>query len=95
MVEFAPSLGISETDAGVRLELEAITSAHGATLQDAADELVRKLLEIVMAVRIDGVCGGPELRVAPALLRYLWKLGAVAAAGGDLRDVIFGTIDVS
>jgi hypothetical protein len=87
--EFEPSLDVFEGPDGVRLELEAITSAEGSTLQDAADELVRKLLAIVMALREHGPQCGPSVRPDPALLNYLWKLSAVAVAGGDIRDALF------
>lgn len=89
MSEFVPSLEVSEGPDGVRLELEAITSAEGSTLQDAGDELVRKVLTIVMALGQQGGLGGPSLRPDPRLLNYLWKLSAIAVAGGDIRDALF------
>lgn len=64
---------------------------EGATLQEAADELVAQLLEIAIAFRtgaVPALCS--ELRPDPALLRFLWELGDFAAAGGDPRELLFG-----
>jgi hypothetical protein len=75
----------------VRLDLEGFSSVEGATLQDAADVLVVRLLQFAMALRA-GTFGtlSSELRPDPTLLEFLRELGELAAAGGEPRDLLFG-----
>jgi hypothetical protein len=75
----------------VRLSLDGFSFAEGATLQEAADELVRRLLLVAMAFRNGGfrpTCSDVVPDVA--LLDFIWQLGEMAAAGGDIRDLVFG-----
>ena len=84
-------LQISERDGRVRLCLEGFSYAEGETLQEAGDELVRKMLVIAMALRHGGV--GPlssECPLDPAVLDFIWRLGDVAGSGGDVREFLFG-----
>ena len=91
MAAFRPSLSISEHDCRVRLSLAGFGDVEGATLQEAADELVRRALAIALAVRSGDVCpGSSESLIDPAQLAYVWELGLVAASGGDIRSVLFG-----
>jgi hypothetical protein len=86
-----PQLQISERDGRVRLSLGGFSYAEGETLQEAADELVRRMLVIAMAFRNGGVsplCS--ECRPDVSLLDFVWRLGDVAATGGDIRDCLFG-----
>lgn len=88
---WTPPLRISEHEGRVRLGLEGFGDVEGATLQDAADELVAYLLRVAMAFRAEGI--GPlysECRPDPALLDFVWRLGDLAAGGGDPRDLLFG-----
>jgi hypothetical protein len=89
MPEFTPTLRVSENAGRVRLGLDGFFTAEGQTLQEAADELVRKMLVAVMALRsISGVSA--ESRPDMALVAFLWELGEIAAAGGDIRERLFG-----
>ena len=91
MAAFRPSLSISEHDCRVRLSLAGFGDVEGATLQEAADELVRRALAIALAVRSGDVCPrSSESLIDPAQLAYVWELGLVAASGGDIRSVLFG-----
>jgi hypothetical protein len=92
MSEFAPTLRLEEIAGGVRLSLDGWFSAEGPTLQEAADELVWKMLVTVMAFRCRGISGlgavcRPDLRLAG----FLQELGTIAAAGGDIRERLFGS----
>lgn len=91
MPAFTPTLRIDENAGVVRLRLDGCFSAEGSTLQDAADELVRKTLVAAMALRSQGISGlrvvGPS---GMQLVAFLWELGEIAAAGGDIRDRLFG-----
>ena len=59
------------------------------TLQDAADDLVQRLLTYAMAFRASGF---RPLELAPpdlATMDFLYQLGEIAAAGGDIRSRLF------
>jgi hypothetical protein len=91
MAEFAPTLRVDEIAGGVRLSLDGFCSAEGPTLQEAADELVWKMLVAVMAFRSGGLGGFSTLcRPDMELVGFLWELGTIAAAGGDIRERLFG-----
>ena len=51
---WTPALRLHESAGRCRLTLEGVTSGQGQTLQEAADELVGRLLTIVTAVRHSG-----------------------------------------
>jgi hypothetical protein len=91
MSEFTPTLRVGERDGRVTLGLDGFFSAEGPTLQEAADELVRKMLVAVMALRSGGISGISVVsRPDMALVVFLWELGEIAAAGGDIRERLFG-----
>jgi hypothetical protein len=91
MSEFAPTLRVDEIAGRVRLSLDGVCSAQGPTLQEAADELVWKLLAAVMAFRSRGLEGFSTLcRPDVGLVRFLSELDQIAAAGGDIRERLFG-----
>ena len=91
-----PPLQVSEVGDRVRLGLGGFGHVDGATLQEAADELVRRLLVVAMAFRASGI--GPiyaECRPDPVLLDFVWELGEIAARGGDIRERLFGVEDAA
>jgi hypothetical protein len=91
MAGYMPSLRLTEDSGGrVRLSLAGVTAGEGATLQEAADELVRRTLLVAMALRGGERRWSSALRPEPGTLEFLWKLGHFAATGGDIRTVIFG-----
>ena len=91
MAAFTPSLSVVELDGRVRLGLAGFGHADGATLQEAADELVRRVLVIALAVRAgDVIPRSTECMVDPAQLAFIWELGMIAASGGDVRSRLFG-----
>ncbi|HXJ81139.1 MAG TPA: hypothetical protein VMS64_20970 [Candidatus Methylomirabilis sp.] len=91
MPQFVPSLHVLETRGRVRITMPGITYGSGQTLQDAADDLVRKVLVIAMTCRSDGIApAGPELRVDPAIHDFIWELAGIAARGDDIRSRLFG-----
>jgi hypothetical protein len=86
-----PALRISEVGGRVRLGLVGFGDVEGDSLQEAADELLTRLLSISMVIRSGGV--GPlcsECCPDLALLNFVWELGEVAVAGGDPRELLFG-----
>jgi len=91
MSEFTPTLRVDEIAGQVRLSLDGFFSADGETLQEAADELVRKMLVTLLAFRASGVSGlGVARRPDMELVAFLWDVGEIAAAGGDIRERLFG-----
>ena len=83
-------LTVQEAPGRVRLCLGTLAHGDGPTLQDAADDLVQHLLTYAMAFRASGV--RPSLELAPpdlATMDFLYQLGEIAAAGGDIRGRVF------
>jgi hypothetical protein len=96
MSEFAPTLRVDEIAGRVRLSLDGFFSAEGTTLQEAADELVWKMLVAVTAFRCHGISGlGTVGRPNLDLVGFLWELGEIAAAGGDIRERLFGSSGIA
>jgi hypothetical protein len=84
-------LTVQESPGRVRLWLGSLAHGDGPTLQDAADDLVQRLLSYVMAFRTSGFrpareLGAPDL----AAMNFLYELGEITAAGGDIRGHVFG-----
>lgn len=85
-----PSLSVIERPGSVRLQLGGLARGEGSTLQEAADDLIRRLLGLVMAVRSSGVTVSCEVRADVEAIDFLYELGEIAAAGGDIRGRVFG-----
>jgi hypothetical protein len=87
---WTPELTVRDVAGRCRLGLGGQIHGEGATLQDAADDLIRRVLAVAMALRTDGFHVSPE---APALdlrwFEFLYELGSIAAGGGDIRDRVF------
>jgi hypothetical protein len=79
-----------ETAGCVRLQLGQFARGEGTTLQEAADDLIHRLLGLVMAVRSSGFSASCEVRPDLETIDFLYELGDFAAAGGDIRDRVFG-----
>jgi hypothetical protein len=92
MGEFwTPALSIHEVGGRCRLSLGGHAHGDGTTLQEAADDLVRRLLALAMSLRSSaGFCVTPE---APGVdirwFGFLYELGVIAARGEDIRAWIF------
>ena len=87
----APPLDVFEAGSRVRLTLRGLAHGEGESLQEAADDLVRRLLLIAMAFRATGVGRiTSECRLDVALLDFVFELGEIAARGGDIRSRLFG-----
>jgi hypothetical protein len=84
-------LTVQESPGRVRLCLGSLAHGDGPSLQDAADDLVQRLLTYAMAFRTSGM--RPPLELGPpdlATMDFLYQLGEIAAAGGDIRSQLFG-----
>jgi hypothetical protein len=85
-----PSLTVTESGGRVRLQLGGLARGEGASLQEAADDLIRSVLGLVMAVRCGGFRCSSEVRPDFETMDYLHELGEIVAAGGDIRARVFG-----
>ena len=89
--DWVPPLRLESTGDGCRLSLVGVTHGNGHTLQEAADDLIARVLALALAVRASGprVAGdvGPLDR---RLLEFIWDVGERAARGEDLRRRVFG-----
>jgi hypothetical protein len=74
----------------VRLQFGTLARGEGASLQEASDELIQRLLELVMALRASGFTASAEVRGDLESMDFLYRLGEVAAEGGDIRARVFG-----
>ena len=88
---WTPALSIREVGGRCRLDLGGHAHGEGATLQEAADDLVRRLLALAMSLR-----SGAGFRVSPEVpgvdlrwFEFLYELGAIAARGEDIRARVF------
>ena len=88
---WTPALSIREVGGRCRLDLGGHSHGEGATLQEAADDLVRRLLALAMSLR-----SGAGFRVSPEVpgvdlrwFEFLYELGAIAARGEDIRARVF------
>lgn len=85
-----PSLTVAETATSVQLQLGQLARGEGTTLQEAADDLIRHLLSLVIAVRSSGFSSSGEVLPDVEAMDFLYDLGQFAAAGGDIRERVFG-----
>jgi hypothetical protein len=90
MIERMPSLTVTDSEGLVRLQLGGLARGEGPSLQEAADDLIRRLLALVIAFRSSGFKASCELRPDRETLDFLYELGELAAAGGDIRERVFG-----
>lgn len=76
----------------VRLGVDGLVSADGATLQEAADELVATILGVVKALRSGGIAGMSSELCRPNmdLVKFIWELRELAAAGGESASACSG-----
>jgi hypothetical protein len=88
---WSPRLDVTHAHGRCRLRLAGYAHGDGDSLQDAADALVARLLHMAMswrsgAVRFAVGVGAPDVK----WFEFLHELGEIAAAGGDIRDRVFG-----
>jgi hypothetical protein len=84
-----PALTVSERGPTVCLKLGGFACGEGTSLQEAADDLIQRLLGLVMAFRSSGFTPCTELRPDLETLDFLAELGEFAACGGDIRELVF------
>ena len=90
MSSYRPALTLREQAGGVRLQLGSLAHGDGPSLQEAADDLVRRVLVIAQALRASGFSVSREVVPDVGGLSLLFELDEIAAAGGDVRTRLFG-----
>jgi hypothetical protein len=85
-----PPLTVTDRGHTVCLELGRLARGEGPSLQEAADDLIQRLLGLVMAFRAGGMNASRELQSDLETMGFLSELGEIAAAGGDIRELVFG-----
>jgi hypothetical protein len=86
----SPTLTVTESGGLVRLQLGGLARGEGLSLQEAADDLIRRLLGLVIAFRASGFTPSCEVRPDFETMNFLHELGETAAAGGDIRARVLG-----
>jgi hypothetical protein len=81
---------VQERSDGVRLHLGSVAHGDGPSLQEAADDLVRRVLALGRALRTSGFAVSAEFPCDVAALSLLAEVDEIAAAGGDVRTRLFG-----
>jgi hypothetical protein len=84
-----PALTITEAGGCVRLSLGGFANGEGASLEEAADDLIRRIVQMAFALRRGGCTPSREVHPDLEMLNFLHELGEIAAAGGDLRSRVF------
>jgi hypothetical protein len=84
-----PALHITETGGRVRLNLGGFAHGEGASLQEAADDLILSILRLVIAFRSTGFRACCESHPDIEMMSFIHELGEIAAAGGDIRSRVF------
>ena len=84
-----PPLTITERLGRVRLQLGELARGEGASLQEAADDLVRSVLALTLAFRSGRLSFSREVPPDLETMAFLHELADVAAAGGDIRVRLF------
>jgi hypothetical protein len=86
---WTPTLELRQTGRRCRLSVGGRAYGDGDTLQEAADDLVARLLTAAMAIRASGLAWSPE--GGPPDRPWLdWELGELASQGHDIRQRLFG-----
>jgi hypothetical protein len=84
-----PALNITEVGGRVHLDLGGFAHGEGASLQEAADDLIWRILNLALAFRSRGCTASTELTPNLEAMNLLHELGEIAAGGGDIRPHVF------
>ena len=84
-----PALTIEENGDRVRLDLGGFARGEGSSLQEAADSLIRRAVEVALAFRASGYRMARELQPDLEALTLLYEVADIASSGGDVRARLF------
>lgn len=91
MSSYMPSLKVIESGGLVQLQLGGLARGSGASLQEAADDLIQSVLRLLPGIRWGGLTVCRELQPDQDTLAFLAELDELAAAGRDIRPRLFGS----
>ena len=91
---WSPSLRVLRDGTDSRLSLGGVAHGDGKTLQDAADDLVHRVLTLALCTRNGRMSFSREVVPDTRLLEFLWELGEIAARGDDIRPRLFDSRSV-
>jgi hypothetical protein len=87
-----PALELRSHNGRCRLLLGGQAHGEGDTLQEAADDLVVRLLNTALCFRASGIRMSLELPLDQRWLAFIWELGELAARGECIRPRVFGEL---
>jgi hypothetical protein len=91
---WTPPLAVREHGGRCRLWLAGEAWGDGATLQQAADDLIARVLRHALALRSSGFTSTRDIAAHDqAWLEFLYDVSEIAARGGDVRGRVFGFPD--
>jgi len=86
-----PAIALRESAGRCHLTLAGLTYGVGFSLQEAADDLIARLVGIALGARSSGFQHARELGPPDHdLLDFIHELGELAAKGEDIRPRVFG-----
>jgi hypothetical protein len=85
MDPWVPELTLSERHGCCRLALTGLTHGDGRTLQEAADDLVARVVSMAVAIRSGGLAFSSA--IPPPDLRVIGFLHEVAGQAGDADGI--------
>jgi hypothetical protein len=89
---WTPVLSVRQLPRGCRLSLAGIAHGDGATLQQAADDLIARVLDMAIALE-HGVASSPGIPLPPAsVLGFLHEVRRSAARPQDVRGLVLGDL---
>ena len=88
---WSPALSLRESAGRCHLTLAGLTYGVGFSLQEAADDLIARLVGIALRVRSAGSEHCPALDPPDRdLAAFISDVGDLAARGEDIRPRVFG-----
>lgn len=88
---WSPTAVAHITESGYRIALQGVTYGDGTTQEAAEDDLVFKLLGILMVVRQGQLTMESGVPLVPVVIEWLLTQASFVAEGGDIRERIFPT----
>lgn len=88
---WSPPLSLRESAGRCHLTLAGLTYGVGFSLQEAADDLIARLVGIALGARSSGYRHATELGPPDVnLVEFISEVGDIAARGDDIRPRVFG-----
>jgi hypothetical protein len=88
---WSPALSLRESAGRCHLTLSGLTYGVGFSLQEAADDLIARLVGIALGARSSGFHHAAELGPPDVnLIDFISEVGDIAARGEDIRPRVFG-----